>query len=638
MCGIAGIFDLHGQREISADLLKRMSDSIRHRGPDGEGFFHDGGIGLAHRRLAIIDIGGGDQPLYNEDGSIAVVFNGEIYNFQELAEELTRAGHRFKTHCDTEVIVHGWEEWGPDCLQRFRGMFALALWDSRDETLFLARDRFGKKPLHYATLDDGQLIFASEIKALTCHPALNRAIDIRAIEDYFAYGYIPDPRSIFTAVHKLPGGHYLQIRRGRKLPEPVCYWDLRFQNDTLHDEAAAIGALTDRLKTATDLRMIADVPLGAFLSGGVDSSGVVAMMAGLSEQPVKTFSIAFDDPEYDESAYARMIATRYGTDHFSRMVDPQDIGLVDRLSDIYDEPFGDDSAMPTLRVCETARERVTVALSGDGGDEIFAGYRRYPWHVHEERLRALLPASVRRALFGTLGRLYPKLDWAPRIFRAKNTFQELALNGAEGYFMSVSVLNDALRDRLYSARMKRELDGYHAIEVLRRHMEAADTDDALAQAQYADIKTYLPGDILTKVDRASMAVSLEVRAPLLDHRIGEWAAALAPELRLNGNTGKYILKKTFEPLVPGDILYRPKKGFAVPVGGWFRGPLRQRIRDAVASPLMGDTGLFDMNFLRQLADEHQSGRRDHAAVLWALLMFESFLRKEAGENATALVA
>lgn len=638
MCGIAGIFDLHGQREISADLLKRMSDSIRHRGPDGEGFFYDGGIGLAHRRLAIIDIGGGDQPIYNEDGSIAVVFNGEIYNFQELAEELIRAGHRFKTHCDTEVIVHGWEEWGPECLQRFRGMFAFALWDSRDKTLFLARDRFGKKPLHYATLNDGQLIFASEIKALTCHPALERSIDIYAIEDYFAYGYIPDPRSIFAAVRKLPGGHYLRVRRGQKLPEPVCYWDLHFQDNRAHDEAAAVAALTEQLKTATDLRMIADVPLGAFLSGGVDSSGVVALMAGLSEQPVKTFSIAFDDPEYDETTYAQMIATRYNTDHFSRLVDPQDISLVDRLSDIYDEPFGDDSAMPTLRVCETARERVTVALSGDGGDEIFAGYRRYPWHVHEERLRTLLPASLRRALFGTLGRLYPKLDWAPRIFRAKNTFQELALDGAEGYFMSVSVLNDALRNHLYSAKMKRQLDGYHAIEVLRRHMAAADTDDALAQAQYADIKTYLPGDILTKVDRASMAVSLEVRAPLLDHRIGEWAATLAPEMRLNGNMGKYILKKTFEPLVPGDILYRPKKGFAVPVGGWFRGPLRQRIRDAVTSPLMGDTGLFDMNFLHRLVDEHQSGRRNHAAVLWALLMFESFLRKEAGENATALVA
>jgi len=638
MCGIAGIFDLHGQREISAKLLKQMSDAIRHRGPDGEGFLHEDGIGLAHRRLAIIDLGGGDQPIYNEDGSIAVVFNGEIYNFRELAEELTRAGHRFRTHCDTEVIVHGWEEWGPACLQRFRGMFAFALWDSREQTLFLARDRYGKKPLHYACLDDGQIIFASEIKALTCHPGLRRDIDIRAIEDYFAYGYIPDPRSIFTAVRKLPGGHYLKIERGKKLPEPVCYWDLRFQESGPHEEAAAIGELTAQLKTATDLRMIADVPLGAFLSGGVDSSGVVALMAGLSEQPVKTFSIAFDDPGYDESAYARMIAERYGTDHHSRVVDPQDYSLIDRLSGIYDEPFGDDSAMPTLRVCETARERVTVALSGDGGDEIFAGYRRYPWHVHEERLRALLPASVRRALFGTLGRLYPKLDWAPRVFRARNTFQELALDGAEGYFMSVSVLNDALRDRLYSARMKRELGGYHAIEVLRRHMAAADTEDPLSQAQYADIKTYLPGDILTKVDRASMAVSLEVRAPLLDHRIGEWAGALPPSLRLHGQTGKYILKKTFEPLVPGDILYRPKKGFAVPVCGWFRGPLRQRIRDAVTSPLMGDTGLFDMDFLHRLVDEHISGRRDHAAVLWALLMFESFLRKETGENAAALVA
>ena len=598
-----------------------------HRGPDGHGLYFAPGIGLGHRRLSIIDLDGGQQPLFNEDRTVTVVYNGEIYNYQELASELAALGHRFHSRTDTEVIVHGWEEWGESCVDRFRGMFAFAVWDQPRQTLFLARDRVGIKPLYYSWLPDGRLFFASEMKALLVCPDLARNIDPTAVEDYFAYGYVPDPKSIYRDVFKLPPRHYLCQRQGKPPARSRSYWDIRISAENNRSAETITDELIDGLREAVRVRLISDVPLGAFLSGGVDSSGVVAMMAQTSTSPVNTCAIAFGEHEYDESAYANIVAERYGTRHHVRTVDPNAFDLVDRLAAIYDEPFADSSAMPTYRVCALARERVTVALSGDGGDELFAGYRRYLWHMQEERVRGLLPAWLRRPIFGFLATVYPKADWAPRFLRAKTTFQELAQNSEEAFFQSLSQLNDGLRNRLYSDRFRSELQAYHGIEVLRGHMRAAPTEDSLSKVQYADMKMYLPGDILTKVDRASMANSLEVRVPMLDHRFLGWAFGVPSELKLKNREGKHILKTALEPHVPKEILYRPKMGFSIPLRDWFRGPLRERVRAAVTGPTLDETGWFNKSFLRSLIDQHQSGRRDNSTVLWSLLMFESFLRR-----------
>jgi asparagine synthase (glutamine-hydrolysing) len=628
MCGITGLFDLCERRPINRALLEAMNQTQFHRGPDEGGVHIEPGVGLAHRRLSIIDLSSGQQPLFNEDESVVVTYNGEIYNFPELTKELQAAGHRFRTHSDTEVIVHAWEEWGEACVERFRGMFAFGLWDRNRQTLFLARDRLGIKPLYYCLLPDGQLLFASELKALMAHPDLPRALDPQAIEDYFAYGYVPEPRSIFRAVHKLPPAHVLSLRHGqRSLPAPRAYWDVPFAALPTLDEAAAAEELVTRLREAVRVRQIAEVPLGAFLSGGVDSSAVVAMMAGLSSEPVRTCSIGFADPAYDESSYAQQVAERYHTDHDRQQVDIDDFALLDRLGELYDEPFADSSALPTYRVCELARRKVVVALSGDGGDEHLAGYRRYRHHLAEERLRRPLPLGLRRPVFGALAKLYPKADWAPRVFRAKATFQALARDSVEGYFQGVAILRDELRAKLFSPAFRRELQGYQAVNLLREHAARAPTADPLSLVQYLDIKTYLPGDILTKVDRASMAHALEVRVPILDHPLVEWISGLPPDLKRRGGEGKFLLKKAMEPYLSNELLYRQKKGFSVPVASWFRGPLQSRLREQVLGERIADVDLFDRNYLKQLIDQHVSGARDHSPALWSLLMFDGFLKR-----------
>ncbi len=627
MCGIAGIFDTRERRPVNAERLARMNQTLLHRGPDDGGLHLEPGVGLAHRRLSIIDLSGGHQPLFNEDQTVVVVYNGEIYNFQGLVTELSAAGHVFRTHCDTEVIVHAWEEWGERCVERFRGMFAFALWDRNRETLFLARDRLGVKPLHYALTPDGRLLFGSEIKALLDDPTLPREIDPRSVEDYFAYGYIPDPRSIFKAVHKLPPGHTLTLRRADgKLPAPREYWDVSFQPNGVTDLSEATAQVIERLREAVRMRLVAEVPLGAFLSGGVDSSAVVAMMAGLSERPVNTCSISFGDPRFNESAFAERVAQRYGTDHYVESVDPDDFDLIDRLAALYDEPYADSSAMPTYRVCELARKRVTVCLSGDGGDESFAGYRRHRWHMNEEQVRSRLPQWFRGSVFGLLGAVYPKADWAPQIFRAKSTLQALARDSVEGYFDSVSILDGHTRESLFSPRFKRDRQGYQAVEVLKHHAQRA-PEHSLSRVQYLDMKTYLPGDILTKVDRASMAHALEVRVPMLDHEFIDWVSGLPPDLKLAGGEGKYVLKKALEPYLGNDILYRPKMGFAVPLASWFRGALRTRVRDTLLGEPLNDTGLFDRQRLRWIVEQHQSGARDFSPAIWSLLMFAAFHRQ-----------
>ncbi len=626
MCGIAGLFATRSKEMFSRELMQRMNDSQLHRGPDEGGYHFEPGVALGHRRLSIIDISTGQQPLFNEDGSVVVVFTGEIYTYQELIPELTALGHQFHTRSDTEVIVHAWESWGEECVKRFRGMFAFALWDRNRQTFFMARDRMGVKPMYYAVLRDGTLMFGSELKVLMQHPGLDKTMDPHAIEEYFALGYVAEPRTIFAGARKLEPGFSLTIRHGQPLPEPKQYWDVNFSLDNHMSIADASAELVERLRESVRMRMVAEVPLGAFLSGGVDSSAVVAAMAGISPEPVNTCSIAFDDPAFNESAFAQMVADRYHTNHRVETVKSDDFDLIDTLAALYDEPYADSSAIPTYRVCQLARKHVTVALSGDGGDENMGGYRRYRFHMMEEKMRGGLPHAVRKPVFGLLGRLYPKADWAPRVFRAKTTFQALARDSVQAYFHSVSILRDDMRRQLFSSSFRSQLGGYNALEVFRRHAAKAGTDDDLALVQYLDIKTYLVGDINTKVDRASMAHSLEVREPLMDHPLVEWLASLPTNLKINGQEGKFIFKKALEPMLPNDVLYRPKMGFSVPLARWFRGPLKDRVQKALLGETLASTGLFNRDYLQHLVDAHQSGARDCSAPLWTLLMFEAFLR------------
>ncbi|HJV74480.1 MAG TPA: XrtA/PEP-CTERM system amidotransferase [Noviherbaspirillum sp.] len=626
MCGIVGIFDMRGEREINRQLLARMNETQHHRGPDEGGLHTEPGVGLGHRRLSIIDLSSGQQPLFNEDGSVVIVYNGEIYNFRELMEELVQCGHQFRTRCDTEVIVHAWEQWGEACVERFRGMFAFGLWDRRTKTFFLARDRLGIKPLYYAQTQDGMFVFASEMKGVMCHPGVRRELDPLAVEEYFAYGYVPEPRTIYQDVCKLSPGYALTLKPGSSVIRPHQYWDVPFKLSKPVSEADAEHELMDRLREAVRIRLVAEVPLGAFLSGGVDSSAVVAAMAQELDEPVNTCSIAFTDPAFDESGYAAKVASLYGTRHHVETVENDDYDLIDTLARLYDEPYADSSAIPTYRVCQLAKKRVTVALSGDGGDENLAGYRRYRFTLAEQHLRDKLPAGLRRSVFGTLGRYYPKADWAPRIFRAKTTFESLSRNLVDGYFHNVSLMSDGMRERLFNHGFRRRLQGYSAVEVMRGHAAKSRTDDPLSMIQYLDMKTYLPGDILTKVDRASMAHALEVRVPLLDHKLVEWISGLPSSLKLQGGEGKYIFKKALQPHLPREILYRNKMGFATPLARWFRGPLRQRVRNAILGPTLAATGIFNQSYLKEMVDQHESGRRDYSAPLWSLLMFEAFLR------------
>ncbi|MGD9773063.1 XrtA/PEP-CTERM system amidotransferase [Diaphorobacter sp.] len=633
MCGISGIFDTTGERAIERDLILRVNNTQSHRGPDESHVHLEPGLALGHRRLSVIDLATGSQPLFNQDGSVGVVFNGEIYNYQELMAQLKSMGYLFRTRSDTEVIVHAWSAWGEDCVHRLRGMFAFALWDRSMQTLFLARDRMGVKPMHYAWLPDGSFIFGSELKVLTAHPGFARAIDPLAVEEYFALGYIPDPRCIYQNAHKLPAGHTLTLRRGAAgRPQPRAYWDVRFTNANPIALKDAQAELLERVRESVRLRMVADVPLGAFLSGGVDSSAVVATMAGLSAAPVHTCSIGFDDPRFDETRFAQQVADRYQTDHRLDIVKGDDFDLIDTLAWLYDEPFADSSALPTYRVCQMARQHVTVALSGDGGDESLGGYRRYRMHLGEEAVRGRLPLALRRSMFGPLGRWYPKADWAPRSLRAKTTFQALSMDSVQAYCHSMSQLRSDERRALFSPAFQRSLGGYAALEVFRHHAAQAQTDDPLALIQYLDYKTWLVGDINTKVDRASMAHALEVREPLMDHQLVEWLATLPSDFKIRGGQGKLIFKQAYEPLLPRDVLYRPKMGFSVPLASWLRGPLKVRVRQALLGPHMRGCGYFNTAAIDRLVDEHNSGLRDHATALWMLLMFEAFLRLNAGDT------
>ena len=626
MCGIAGIFHPHVPKPVDPARVRAMADVLAHRGPDGSGVWTAPGVGLGHRRLSIIDLAGGAQPMLTPDRRIAVSYNGEIYNFREVRAELEAKGHIFHTDSDTEVILAGWRQWGPDCLGRFNGMFAFALYDADADALFLARDRLGVKPLHYAELPDGALIFASELKGLLAHPLLRRSPDPRAIEDYLGLGYVPDDAAIVHGVKKLPAGHYLLINRGKPVPQPVEYWDVDFTNPAKASAAALEEELLALLRQAVRSRMVADVPLGAFLSGGVDSSAVVALMAEASRKAVETCSIGFDEADHDETRYAAIVAERFATSHRTRTVASGDFALIDTLADAFDEPFADASALATYRVCELARERVKVSLSGDGADETFAGYRRYRFFMAEERARGLIPARAKAAV-GAVGNAYPKLDWAPQFLRARTSLQALGKSGAESYADAVGVTGQALRNHIYSKDFKAALQSHRAEDRYVKAIESAPASDPLSRVQYADLKIWLPGDILTKVDRASMAVSLEAREPLLDHRLVEFAARVPAAMRLRRGAGKWLMKQALAPYLPREILHRRKMGFVTPISAWFRGPLADQAAAAGRGSALAELGWFDGAAIGRLAEDHRSGRADHGRLLWQLLMLEKSLQR-----------
>ncbi len=630
MCGIAGLFYPATPKPVDPQRIAAMTEALAHRGPDGSGVWTAPGVGFGHRRLSIIDLGGGAQPMRSFDERITVTYNGEIYNFREVRLELEAKGAHFVTESDTEVLLHGWRLWGPGMLERLDGMFAFALHDAERQCLFLARDRLGVKPLHYVELADGALAFASELKGLLAHPLLRRNPDIRAVEDFMALGYVPDDACLVAGVKKLAAGHCLLVERGKSVPRPVEWWDLDFSNRARGSARALEDELVQRLRAAVRSRMVADVPLGAFLSGGVDSSTVVALMAEASKRAVKTCTIGFDEGGYDERRYASEVAARFATDHSERVVAADDFGLVDTLVAAFDEPFADASALATYQVCALARESVTVALSGDGADEALAGYRRYKFQHAEERVRGLLPADLRARMFGRLGGWYPKLDWAPRPLRFKTTLLALAEDGAEAYARSVGVTTSALRNLLYSDAAKRALDGHRGEARYVAAMRDAPARDPLDRAQYADIKLWLPGDILTKTDRTSMAVSLEAREPLLDHRLLEFAATLPVSMRLRRGQGKWLMKKAMQRHLPHELLYRPKMGFVTPISAWFRGPLADEAKGLAVSRTLSDTGWFDMRAIERLAADHRSGRAEHGRTLWQLMMLERSMKRVFG--------
>jgi asparagine synthase (glutamine-hydrolysing) len=592
-------------------------------------------VGLGHRRLSIIDLSTGDQPVFNEGRTVAVVFNGEIYNFRELRADLEGRGHHFVTRSDTEVIVHAYEEYGERCVERFRGMFAFALWDQGQRRLLLARDRVGKKPLYYVH-DGERLCFASELKALLQDPALKRAVDLEALDDFFAFGAVPAPRTIIQGVAQLPPGHYLVWKDGAV--RTAEYWDLVYRAGPGRREEEYLEEFDGVFAEAVRLRMISDVPLGAFLSGGVDSSAVVAAMSRHAERPVRTTSVGFLERAYSELGHARAVAEAVRSDHHEVVVQPKAAEVLPRLVWHLDEPFADSSALPTYYVSKAARERVTVALSGDGGDEVFAGYqRRYGLNRWEGRLRRWLPACARERVLGPIGRVYPKADWLPRPLRAKYFLANLGMSFERAYFSDVSLFRPEEKARAYASQFRAELRGREAFDDFARHFRKVEGLDPLTRLLYVDLKTWLPNDILVKVDRMSMATSLEVRSPFLDHHVIEFAATVPPELKFRGGMSKYLLKRHLDGRVPGSAIHRRKQGFEIPLGRWLRGDLRGMAENLLLSSRALGRGYLRAEAVRDLWVRHQRGLRDGSAHLWALMVLELWHRTFLDQPATGPV-
>jgi asparagine synthase (glutamine-hydrolysing) len=623
MCGIAGFIDYWerntGDSFERGRLLKDMCDVIRHRGPDDDGFFLKHGVALGMRRLSIIDLVSGAQPISGEDGSVTIVFNGEIYSFQELTTELQKRGHTFKTHSDTEAIVHAYEEFGPDCANHLRGMFAFAIWDDKKREVFIARDRVGKKPLYYTITKRGTLVFGSEIKSLLEHPDVTREINLEAVDAFFTLGYVPDPLTIFRDVHKLPPGHYLTFSAGGLKVQQ--YWDFNFEPAASRNPEDYLDELRALLNESVRLRLISDVPLGAFLSGGIDSSTVVALMAQHMDQPVKTFSIGFHEDSYNELKYARLTAKKLGTDHHEFFVTPQICNVIDDLVWHFDEPFADPSAIPTFMVSKLARDHVTVALSGDGGDEVFAGYTHY---VVQESRRAFnaLPKAFRQGVMRPLSYRLPHGAWG------RNYLHNISLDPIDRYLDSMSFFTALGKESLYTRDFQEALHTKDKVaRSFREYAARVKTNEPLDQLLYIDGKTYLPGDILTKVDRMSMATSLEVRVPLLDHKLIEFVAKVPASLKLAGTDTKQLLKRVAKDLIPAEILDRPKQGFGIPLEEWINRQLRDQIRDTLREPRTRQRGYVNSNYVDLILDEHHKGRRDHSFPLWALLILELWHRR-----------
>jgi asparagine synthase (glutamine-hydrolysing) len=637
MCGIAGVLYADPARPVAPDLLRAMGQSIAHRGPDAEGFLADPGLGLVHRRLSIIDLSGGDQPIGNEDGSVQVVFNGEIYNFQELRAGLESRGHRFRTHSDTEVLVHLYEEEGEDLVARLRGMFAFALWDRKERRLLLARDRLGIKPL-YVYRDAEKLLFGSELKAILAHPGTRREVNAEALEDYLAFGMVPGAASIFRGIEKLPPAHTLVARAGELGRAPRRYWRLHIEPDHRPIAEEWQEAVRAKLDETVRLHLIADVPVGAFLSGGLDSSIVVASSAGATRGQLQTFSIGFREEAFSELPYARQVAERFGTRHTEEVVTPDAVSLLGELTHYYDEPFADSSAVPTYLVSRLAARGVKVVLSGDGGDEAFGGYARYAHDLREAALRRRLPQWLRRRALGPLARAWPKADWLPRWLRAKTLLTNLSLDGAAAYANTLSICRPPLRRRLLAPDLAAGLNGHRPGRLIEADYAAAPAGDALAGMLAADVGTVLPDDFLVKVDRASMAHGLEVRPPLLDHELMELAAHIPSRFKVRGGETKWVLKQTYREKLSDAVVKRPKHGFDMPIDTWLGGPLREMFEDSVLAPTARVRDLIAQPTARKLYREHLSGAGRHGGVLWGLLVLARWSERYLGPAPTAACA
>jgi asparagine synthase (glutamine-hydrolysing) len=624
MCGIAGIVNRNG-RDVNERVLARMCEAIRHRGPDEDGQYLKGTVGLTMRRLAIIDLKGGQQPIHNHDLTAWIVFNGEIYNYLELRAKLEKLGHTFYTNCDTEAIIHAYDEYGADCPKHLRGMFAFAIWDERTEELFLARDRVGKKPLLYALVNN-QLIFGSEFSALLEHPDISREIAPEAIHYYLTFMCVPAPLTAYRAIRKLEPGHSLRFTRAGEI-KIERYWQPEFSPKAKLSEEEAGHRAVEILREAVRVRLMSEVPLGAFLSGGVDSSAVVALMSEASSSPVKTFSIGFEEQDFSELHHARRVAEHVGADHHEFIVRPDAMEVLPTLVEHYGEPYADSSAIPTYYVSRETRKHVTVALNGDGGDECFAGYERYAAMRLAERYRKL-PALMREGVIKQAVNLLPSSELRrSRVRSVKRFLHAASLPPVERYLRWVSVLDRAAKDELYTEEFRRETIGYDPASWLSPWFAHANGAGVVDASLLTDTMTYLPNDLLVKVDIASMAVSLEARSPFLDHHVIEFAASLPEKFKLRGLTTKYLLKRVLKKLVPVENLNRPKMGFGVPIGHWFRDRMKSFLGETLLSDKALQRGFFKAAEVKRMFDMHTNGTHDYAHQLWTLLMLELWFQR-----------
>ncbi|MDT7540293.1 MAG: hypothetical protein QOE33_197 [Acidobacteriota bacterium] len=625
MCGIAGIVRRGGQ-QVDESVLASMCEAIRHRGPDDDGFYIKGAVGLGMRRLAIIDLAHGQQPISNEDGTAWIVFNGEIYNYRLLRAQLEKLGHRFHTDSDTEAIVHAYEQYGADCAKHLRGMFAFAIWDERKEELLLARDRVGKKPLLYSLTRTGQLVFGSEFSALLAHPDVSRDVDETALHHYLTFMCVPAPLTAYRAIRKLEPGHTLRYTRDGEI-EIERYWEPDFNRKEKWSEEEAGERAIEVLRDAVRVRLMSEVPLGAFLSGGVDSSAVVALMSQESSDPVKTFSIGFEEQDFSELHHARRVAEHIGADHHEFIVRPDAMEVLPTLVEHYGEPYADSSAIPTYYVSRETRRHVTVALNGDGGDECFAGYERYAAMRLAEAYRRV-PAPLREGFIRQAINLLPTSETHRSRFRDMKRFASAAsLPSVERYLRWVSVFDTDAKDDLYTTEFRERMRPHRAADFVAPWFARANGAGVVDASLLADTMTYLPNDLLVKVDIASMANSLEARSPFLDHHVIEFAASLPESLKLRGRTTKYLLKKVLRKLLPAENLERRKQGFGVPIGHWFRGAMQPFLRETLLSEKHLRRNRFKPEVVRRLVEEHTSGARDHSHRLWTLLMLELWFER-----------